>query len=65
MDFTYMGKTKDLSKSTRPKPKKMTAKEQSEQFVKAARILQMDETGVLFDAEFDRIIPTVYPCKGQ
>lgn len=36
--------------------RKMTAKEQSERFIKTARKLDVDETGTAFDAVADRVI---------
>jgi hypothetical protein len=44
-----MENTKAASKSIKTKPKKMTAKEQSERFIKTARDLEADESGKLFD----------------
>ena len=40
------------------KPKAKTNKEQSERFIKAARMLGVDETGAEFERLFDKVVPS-------
>jgi hypothetical protein len=53
-----MGKTKDLSKNTKARPKKMTDKEQSARFIETARELGVDESGERFEEAFSKLAPT-------
>ena len=46
----------DTKPKARPKPKKLTDKEQSERFIEAARKTEMDETGETFEAAFKKLI---------
>jgi hypothetical protein len=51
-----MAETKASSKSTKEKPRKMTAKEQSARFIETARELEADETGKAFRDATDRLL---------
>ncbi len=48
---------KKQAKKPNPKVKKMTAKEQSAQFIKTAREMEVDETGKRFEMMFSKIVP--------
>jgi hypothetical protein len=55
---------KKPGKKPRGKPKrKMTAKEQSAQFIKTARELGVDESGTRFDEVVRKILKTKYTAK--
>jgi hypothetical protein len=43
-------------KKAKPKPK-LTDKEQSERFIETARTLGVEETGEVFKAAFEQIVP--------
>ena len=55
MEFICMARKPD--KKPKAKPKKMTAKEQSAQFIKTARELEVDESGKPFEMVFEKIVP--------
>ena len=48
---------KKPDKKPKVKKKKMTAKEQSAQFIKTARELEADESGKPFEMVFEKIVP--------
>ena len=48
---------KKPDKKPKAKLKKMTAKEQSAQFIKTARELEADESGGMFRMIFEKIVP--------
>ena len=48
--------------ATKPKPKRDDA-EQSRRFIDAAKKAGVDETGAVFDAAFERIIPARQDMK--
>jgi len=51
--------TKPKARSTKKKVAKRSkaqAKEQSERFIKVARMLQSDETGKVFDKAFEKLV---------
>ena len=52
---------KKPDKKPKAKLKKMTAKEQSAQFVKTARELDADESGKIFEMVFEKIVPAKRP----
>lgn len=64
MVFTHMENTKGVSKSTKAKPKKMTAKEQSERFIETARNLEADESGQLFEKAASAILNPIQKASG-
>lgn len=43
----------------KPKPKKLTAKEQSERFKQTARDIEADESGKAFEMVFEKIVPAI------
>lgn len=56
-----MGKKPD--KKSKEKRKKMTAKEQSAQFIRTARELEIDESGSKFERVFEAIVSKVSRTK--
>ena len=55
---------KKPDKKPKAKPKKMTAKEQSAQFIKTARELEVDESGEAFEKAISRLLIPKQGGKG-
>lgn len=54
-----------MAEKPKPKRPKLTDKRQSERFIEAARKLESDETGALFEAAIKTLLPVKHGRKSK